>query len=172
MMFRVMIAHGSGRRRGEYWRLGRDKMPTVFIEPIDTAGWTEAQARRADLFWTVLRPYLAAQMRNQPACERFYDAQRAVTKVRHIDQSEWQAAVRVPVLTALGYTFDGPGADKQYRALYHLLGAATCLYMSHPAGRVDAPMIASAVDHEARQLVDYLVTLGVTEDELTLLLDL
>lgn len=147
-------------------------MPTVFIEPIDTSGWTDAQARRGDLFWPLLRPYLAAQMRNQPACERFYDAQQTVTKVRHIERSEWQEAVRIPVLRILGFAFDGADADQQYRALYHLLGAATCLYMSHPAGRVDAPLIANAVDHEARQLVDYLVTLGVTEDELPPLMDL
>ena len=111
-------------------------------------------------------------MRNQPACERFYDAQQAVTKVRHIDKSEWQTAVRIPVLNMLGFVFDGADAQKQYSALYHLLGAATCLYMSHPVGRVDAPIIAREVDHEARQLVDYLVTLGVTEDELPPLMEL
>ncbi len=147
-------------------------MPSVFIEPIDTSGWTEAQTRASERFWPVLRPYLAAQMRDQPACHRFFEAQQTATKARHIDISEWQTAVRVPVMNALGYSFDGPDAPKQYSALYHLLGAATCLYMSYPAGRVDGPMISKAVDHEARQLVDYLVTLGVTEDELPQLMDL
>jgi hypothetical protein len=147
-------------------------VPTVFIEPIDTSGWTEAQRRTSEMFWPVLRLYLAAQMRNLPACERFFDAQQAATKVGHIDISEWQTAVRIPVLNALGFAFDGQDADKQYSALYHLLGAATCLYMSYPAGRVDGPMISRAVDREARQLVDYLVTLGVTEDELPPLMEL
>jgi len=147
-------------------------MPTVFIEPIDTAGWTAEQARASEQFWPVLRPYLAAQMRNQPACDHFFDAQQAVTKVRHIDMSEWQTAVRIPVLNRLGYTFEGPNAQKQYSALYHLLGAATCLYMAHPVGRVDAPIIAREIDHETRQLVDYLVTLGVTEGELPPLMEL
>jgi hypothetical protein len=37
---------------------------------------------------------------------------------------------------------------------------------------VEGLLIAKAIDHEARQLVDYLVTLGVTEDELPGLMEL
>lgn len=147
-------------------------MASIFVEPTSSEGWTITQHHTAEALGPVIRTYLAAQMRNQAACDRFYDAQKAVTRVRHIDAAEWQTAVRVPVMASLGFTFDGPDADRQVSALYHLLGAATCLNWSFPAARVDSPAVTSGIDKETRQLVEYLVTLGVQEHDLPALLEL
>ena len=147
-------------------------MASIFIEPTSSEGWTIAQHHTAETIGPVIRTYLAAQMRNQAACDRFYDAQKAVTRVRHIDPAEWQSAVRIPVMASLGFKFEGPHADRQVSALYHLLGAATCLNWSFPAARVDSPAVTSGIDRESRQLVEYLVTLGVQEDDLPALLEL
>ena len=147
-------------------------MPSVFTEPTSSAGWTAAQHQTAGVFRPVLKEYLTAQVRNQPACDRFYDAQQAVTKVRHIDRSEWQAAVRIPVLQSLGYEFEGPDTDLRYSALYHLLGAPTCLYMSFPAALPDSPALVKGIENETRQLVEYLVTLGLQEQDLNPFLEL
>jgi hypothetical protein len=147
-------------------------MASIFIEPTSTEGWSMAQHQTAEDIGQVIRDYLAAQMRNQAACDRFYDAQKAVTKVRHIDHAEWQTAVRIPVMASLGFTFQGPDADRQVSALYHLLGAATCLNWSFPAARVDSPAVTNGIDRETGQLVEYLVTLGVQENDLPALLEL
>ena len=147
-------------------------MPSVFIEPTSSEGWTAEQHQTAEALRPVLKAYLAEQMFNQPACDRFFDAQRAVTKVRHIDHSEWQTAVRIPVLENLGYTFEGPEKDLKYSALYHLLGAPTCLYMSFPFARTTSPAVLQSIEKETTQLVECLVTLGVQEKSLGALLDL
>jgi hypothetical protein len=147
-------------------------MASIFIEPTSSEGWTIAQHHTAEIIGPVIRSYLAAQMRKQAACDRFYDAQKAVTRVRHIDPAAWQAAVRIPVMASLGFEFEGPDADRQTSALYHLLGAATCLNWSFPAARVDSPAVTNGIDRETRQLVEYLVTLGVQEHDLPSLLEL
>ena len=147
-------------------------MPSVFIEPTSNEGWTAAQCLTAEAFWPILNDYLIKQMRKQPACDRFYDAQQAVTKVRHIDLAEWQTAVRIPVLESLGFKFEGPHADFMVRALYHLLGAPTCLNMTFPAARPDSPALVRGIENETRQLVEYLVTLGVTQHDVNGLLEL
>lgn len=147
-------------------------MPSVFIEATSTEGWTPAQYQTAEVFWPILNEYLTKQMRKQPACDRFYDAQQAVIKVRHIDLSEWQTAVRIPVLEGLGFKFEGPRREFMVRALYHLLGAPTCLYMTFPAARPHSPALVRGIENETRQLVEYLVTLGVTQPDLHGLLEL
>jgi len=146
-------------------------MASIFIEPTSSEGWTMAQHQTADAITPVIRNYLAAQMRNQPACDRFYDAQRAITKVRHIGAAEWQTVVRIPVMESLGFKLDGPDAERRVSALYHLLGAATCLNWSFPAARVDSPAVTTGLNRETRQLVEYLVTLGVQEADLPALLE-
>ena len=148
-------------------------MPTVFIEPIDTSGWTAEQSAHQRAFWPVLRPYLAAQMRNQPACDRFFDAQQAVTKVRHIDISEWQTAVRIPVMNRLGLHIRRPGCRQA------VLRAVSPAGRGHlPVHELTPPAAWRRPSSPARsitrraQLVDYLVTLGVTEAELPPLMEL
>lgn len=147
-------------------------MPSIFIEPTTSEGWSIEQHHAAAAMHPIIRAWLTAQMRNQPACDIFYDTQRAITRIRHIDPAEWQDVVRVPVVKRLGIKFDGEDAARQYSAVYHLLGAATCLNWSFPAARVETPAVTQAIEQETRQLVEYLVTLGIKEQELPGLLEL
>ena len=147
-------------------------MPTIFIEATNSAEWTAEQRQTSDAIWPVLKAYLTAEMRNQEACDRFYDAQQAATKARHIDHAEWQTAVRIPVVESLGYRFEGADAGMKYSALYYLLGAPTCLNWSFPASRLDAPETVKGINKTTRDLVDCLVTLGVDQKGLDALLEL
>jgi hypothetical protein len=148
-------------------------MPTIFTEVINTDNWTIKQQQTGEAFCPVLKAYLSTQMQNQPVCDRFYDSYQNTIKAVRNDRSEWQTRMRIPVVESMGYKFEGPEAGKQYAALYHLLGAPTCLNWSLPAAAAPgSPAYVNALEKTTKELVEYLVTLGINQNELGALLEL
>ena len=147
-------------------------MATIFIDPVNSAEWTTEQVVTSESFFRQLHPYLAEHMRDQPACDRFYELHQAATKARHLEPAEYLTMVRIPVVQQLGFKFDGDNAGKMYAGLFYLLGTPACLNLHYPAGRVDGEAIQQGITKYAEQLVDALIALGVTQQELDLLMAL
>jgi hypothetical protein len=147
-------------------------MPTIFIEPTNPSEWTTEQKQTSEAIWPVLKAYLTREMRNQEACDRFYDAYQAATRARNIVPSEFQKVVRIPVVESLGHKFKGPDAGLKYSVVYYLLGAPTCLNWNFPSARLDSPATMKGIEKTTRDLVECLVTLGIDQKMLDDLLEL